>query len=57
MSGQNRIINAAMARPNTPKGSALKSALGKSLSPSKIAGVTGQETQPCKKGSKNAKSY
>lgn len=54
MSGQNRIINAAFARPSSPKGSALKSSLGKVFSPTKIAGVSGMETQPVK-GMKNVK--
>lgn len=47
--GQTRILNAEMARPKTPKGSALKNALVKVFSPSRIAAVKGTETQPIKK--------
>ncbi len=50
MAGQNRIVNAAMARPKTPKGSALKSALETSAYEKKILEVTGKEIQPTKKG-------
>lgn len=52
MSGQNRILNAEISRPKTPKGKALKSALGSVFSPSKIASVKGDETQPCDKKGK-----
>lgn len=45
MSGQNRIISAQLAKPKTPKGSALKSALSSAFAANKIAKVTGQEKQ------------
>lgn len=45
MSGNNRIVNAAMAKPKTPKGSALKSALKTSTITAKIAAVKGNEKQ------------
>lgn len=48
MSGQNRQLLAEMARPKTPKGSALKSALGRVFSPMNIF-KTKPETQPIKK--------
>jgi hypothetical protein len=48
MSGQNRIVNAEMARPTTPKGSALKSAMDTSAFERKILEVKGNEKQPYK---------
>ncbi len=48
MSGQNRIVNAEMARPKTPKGSALKSALETSAYEKKVIAVKGNEKQPKK---------
>ncbi len=47
MSGQQRIVNAEMARPKTPKGSALKSAMKSIVE--KLLKVTGNEKQPYKK--------
>jgi len=49
MSGQNRIVNAEMARPKTPKGSALKSAMDSSAFEKKILDVKGDEKQPTTK--------
>lgn len=49
MSGQQRIIQAEMARPKTPKGSALKSALSTSKINSALGKVQGNEKQPIKK--------
>ena len=51
MSGINRIIAADMATPITPKGSALRSALGSAYSPSAITG-TKVEKQTIKMPSK-----
>lgn len=47
MSGQRRIINAEMARPKNPKGSALKKALSPKKINSRLSKVTGREKQPC----------
>ncbi len=47
--GVTRIINAEMARPKTPKGSALKSAMATKVINNKMASVTGKEKQPIKK--------
>ena len=44
--GATRIVNSAMARPNTPKGSALKSALDTSAFEREVLKVTGNEKQP-----------
>lgn len=49
MSGQNRIVKAEMARPKTPKGSALKSALDTNAFEKKVLEVKGNEKQPSKK--------
>ncbi len=45
--GNTRIVLAAMARPKTPKGSALKSALETSAFEKKVLEVKGDEKQPC----------
>lgn len=47
--GATRILNAEINKPKSPKGSALKSAIGSVFSPSKIAGVKGTEAQGKKK--------
>ncbi len=49
MSGQQRLVNAEMARPKTPKGSALKSAMNTKTMESKILKVMGDEKQPIRK--------
>ena len=48
--GVNRIVLAEMARPKTPKGSALKSALNTKPFTSKLVAVKGNEKQPKGKG-------
>lgn len=48
MSGNNRIVLAEMARPKTPKGSALKSALDTKAFETKVKNVKGNEKQPKK---------
>lgn len=48
MSGNNRIVNAEMARPKPPKGSALKSALDTKAYEKKVLEVKGNEKQPKK---------
>lgn len=45
MSGQSRIIKAEMARPQTPKGAALRSALSPSKINSALGKVKGDEKQ------------
>ncbi len=47
--GLTRIVNAEMARPKTPKGSALKSAMDTSAFERRILDVKGDEKQPAKK--------
>lgn len=46
MAGQQRIVKASMARPKTPKGSALKSALATKAFSKKLLEVKGNEKQP-----------
>ncbi len=46
--GATRIVNAEMARPQTPKGSALKSAMSTSKINTAMSKVTGNEKQPIK---------
>ncbi len=48
--GLTRIVNAEMAIPATPKGSALKSAMETSAFEKKILAVKGNEKQSVKKG-------
>ncbi len=47
--GATRIVNAEMARPKTPKGSALKSAMDTKAFEKKILDVKGNEKQPTSK--------
>lgn len=48
--GNTRIVNAQMATPKTPKGSALKNAMNSKTFESKIISVKGNEKFPTQKG-------